>query len=202
VRAFGEARSAVGVVMSSESVCYSTLCDLRKQVRHYAAGVRAARLIFGMVAAIGAVLTVMGPALPTAAQLPFPTTTFEPFPTTEETAAPAPSVTPLRPAPTTITAPVQAVTTSTEVRRSSTTTSEPPTSTIATIAPAPGGPGVADTTPPDRTRPGEGDMPSWPLWLFGLGAGGTVSMMAGQFVRTKPRRWPAGLRPPPPARGP
>ena len=142
-----------------------------------------------MVAAIGVVLTVMGPAPTTFAQLPFPTTTFEPFPTTQETVSPAPSVTPLRPAPTT-TAPFAEVTTSTEARRASTTTSEPTTSTIATIAPAPGAPGVPDTAAPERTRPGEGDMPGWPMWLFGLGACGTVSMMAGQYVRTRPRRRP------------
>jgi hypothetical protein len=159
-------------------------------VHNYAAGVRAARLLVGMVTAIGAVLTVMGSASPTAAQLPFPSTTFDPFPTTQETVSPAPSVTPLRRATTTSAAQFAGQTTSTEGRRPSTTTSEPTTSTIVTIAPAPGAPGVPDTTPPERTRPGEGDMPPWPLWLFGLGAGGTISMMAGQYVRTRPPRRP------------
>lgn len=139
-----------------------------------------------MIAAVATVLTLVDP-LQSAAQLPFPTTTFEPFPTTPETEAPAPPVTPVRTVPTTTPAQVVESTTSSVRRASTTTTSEATTSTVATIAPAPGAPGVAETTAPDRTRPGEGDMPAWPLWLFGLGAGGTVSILAGQYVRTRPR---------------
>src|SRR5207244_3638100 len=124
------------------------------------------------------VLTFVDP-LQSAAQLPFPTTTIEPFPTTPETEAPAPPVTPLRTVPTTTPSPAAESTTSSELRRaSSTTTSESTTSTVVTIAPAPGAPGVAETTAPDRTRPGEGDMPAWPVWLFGLGAGATGPMRA------------------------
>jgi hypothetical protein len=150
---------------------------------------RPGAVLWAMVGAVSSVLMLVGPSRPTAAQIPFPTTIEPPFPTvTEQPPNTAPAVTPLRPPQTVAVAPIDQTTSTEVLRRLTTTTSETTTTstTLATISPTPGATGVADTTPPARTGKGQGEMPSWPLWLFGIGAGGTVSIMGTQYVKTRP----------------
>jgi hypothetical protein len=160
---------------------------------------RARRVLLWMTAGTFAALVGVGAssAPRTDAQLIFPppSTTIAVFPPTTGRRPPAPPITPLPTVQSPYdTTPFTEVPTSLARPLPTTTTAPTTTTTLGTIPPPPGaGTGPPDTAPPDRAPAGQGKMPAWPLWIFGIGAGGTAAILIGQYVRTRPGRGALGV---------